>query len=271
MFDPRPSSGLDCVNSIYQYKLRYPGTKIIQRINDTDIARPLDRPWRVQALLESNKIADHTVFISEWVKNHYVERGYNPKKPNTVIINGCNQDWYFPISEKKLDRSNIRLITHHWSDNYMKGFDLYHYIDKIVENHENISFTYMGRYNKKDHDPKNSLIIEPKYGPEIGDVLRSHDIYVTAARWEACGMHHIEGSACGLPVIYHSSGGAIPEVCRNHGVEFSSLEEFLPSLRKAIEDYESIRSRIDYDYLSMSRCCQEYENVIKNLIGNRIS
>jgi glycosyltransferase involved in cell wall biosynthesis len=266
MFDPRPSPGLDCANRIYQYKFRYPATKVIQRINDTDIARPLDKPWRVKTLLESNKIADHTVFISNWVKNHYIENGYNQKKSNTVIINGCNENWYFPEPDKKINKSKIRLITHHWSNNYMKGFDLYHYLDNMVNDHKNLSFTYMGRYNENDHNPKNTSIIEPKYGPEIGNILRNHDIYVTAARWEACGMHHIEGAACGLPVLYHADGGAIPEVCANHGIEFSSPDTFISALDNVVKNYNTIRGRIDYDYLSMTRCCHEYEEVIRQVL-----
>ena len=51
MFDPRPSAGGDCVNSIYNYKLENKSVKVIQRINDTDVARPKDKPWRVDLLL----------------------------------------------------------------------------------------------------------------------------------------------------------------------------------------------------------------------------
>ena len=127
----------------------------------------------------------------------------------------------------------------------------------------------MGRYNSSQYKPKNTKIIEPKYGPEIGEILRDHDIYVTAARWEACGMHHIEGAASGLPVIYHSEGGAIPEVCSSHGEEFSSLDAFLSCLDKVVSNYSTIRNKIDYDYLSMSRSCQEYEKVIRQVLEIR--
>ena len=81
MFDPRPFLDDNGVNEIYNYKLKNPHVKIIQRINDTDIARPLDKPWRVEMLLQANKIVDHTIFISEWVKNHYIEKGYDDTKP----------------------------------------------------------------------------------------------------------------------------------------------------------------------------------------------
>jgi len=268
MFDPRPSVGGDCANSIYQYKQSNTNTKIIQRINDTDIARPLDRPWRVSMLLQSNVIADHTIFISNWVKNHYIEKGFNSQKSNTVIINGCNSEWYFPENERDLNKENIKLITHHWSDNFMKGFDIYNFLDDYVKNRDDLSFTYMGRYNK-DYQPKNTKLIDPTYGAEIGDIIRSHDIYITAARWEACGMHHIEAARCGLPVLYHRDGGGVPEVCKAHGVEFSTKSDFKQALQEIIRNYHDIRSKINYSYLSSERCLNEYEGVIKKVINER--
>ena len=264
MFDPRPHLGDDCVNSIYRYKVKNPSVKIIQRINDTDIARPKDKPWRVDLLLYANQIADHTVFISNWVKDHYVEKGFQTTKPHSVIVNGCSSDWYFPAENKEKSKK-IKLITHHWSDNFMKGFEVYNFLDALVETRKDFQFTYMGRYNK-DYSPRNTSLLPPMYGPGVGEVLRDHDIYVTAAKWEACGMHHIEGARCGLPVLYHTDGGAIPEVCNQHGVSFSSLENFETSLDEIIENYDSLRSNIDYSFLSIDRCCKEYERVARELV-----
>ena len=264
MFDPRPTEGFAGANEIYHYKIENPETKIVQRINDTDIARPLDKPWRVQFLLEANKIADHTIFISEWVKNHYIEKGFDKNKPNTVILNGCNSSWYYPERKKPIDSGNIRLITHHWSDNFMKGFDVYNFLDKFVEVNKHFSFTYMGRYNK-EYTPKNTKVIPPEYGPDIGRILRDHDVYVTAARYEACGMHHIEAARCGLPVIYHRDGGGVPEMCKNHGIGFYDVETFGSALKEVLSRYSEIRSNIDYEFLSMERCCSEYENVLSTI------
>jgi len=264
MFDPRPNIGGDCVNSIYQYKRNNSSTKVIQRINDTDIARPNDKPWRIELLLYANQIADHTIFISDWVKNHYIEHGFDSKKSNSVIINGCNSEWYFPCDEKKLNHNKIKLITHHWSDNFMKGFDAYNFLDDAISRDSRLSFTYMGRYNK-DYSPKNTRMISPKYGSEVGDILRDHDIYITGARWEACGMHHIEAARCGLPIVYHRDGGAIPEVCNNYGVEFKDEKTLLESIYTIIDEYQETRSRIDYNFLSAERCFESYEESIESL------
>jgi glycosyltransferase involved in cell wall biosynthesis len=266
MFDPRPDEyGKNCVNSIYRYKIGNPSTKIIHRINDTDIARPHDKPWRVELFLASNKIADSTIFISEWVKTHYISKGFDSSKKNSVIINGCSEEFYFPKKNKIFDNTNIKIITHHWSDNYMKGFDVYNFIDTYSEMRKDISFTFLGRYNK-DYIPKNTNLIEPKYGIEVGNILRDHDIYVTAARFEACGMHHIEAARSGLPVLFHKDGGAIPEVCKNHGIEFSTPKDFVRALGEITNKFDDIRENIDYNFLSIDRCCKDYMSVIQDIV-----
>ena len=89
---------------------------------------------------------------------------------------------------------------------------------------------------------------------------------MTAARWEACGSHHIEGSSCGLPVLYHKDGGAIPEICKNHGMEFNDPKSFESALEHIIENYETLRSKIDYEALGIDRCLKEYYDVFMNII-----
>ena len=123
-----------------------------------------------------------------------------------------------------------------------------------------LEFTYLGRYNRGYH-PKNINLISPQKPKEIGTILRDHDIYITGARWEACGMHHIEAARCGLPILYHKDGGAVPEVCKKHGVEYGDFESMFRGLQEIIDNYETYRSKIDYDYLSIDRCCEEYERV----------
>ena len=103
------------------------------------------------------------------------------------------------------------------------------------------------------------------WGPDLGTELRKHDIYVTASRFEPCGMHHIEAARCGLPILYHEEGGAVPEVCKNYGVGFHDTESMFRGMQMLIYNYDKYRSAIDYDYLSMDRCCEEYERVYLNV------
>lgn len=236
---------------IKQYKRSFPQTRVIHRINDTDKARGLSGQLEPLMIHANQEVADATVFISEWVKNHYLNLGYVASKLDAVIINGCNEDWFFPKHNKNIHKP-VRLVTHHWSDNPNKGADVYEYIDKVLLKSQDFEFTYVGRYNKQ-LTPTNVKVLQPLYGLALGDELRRHDIYVTGARWEACGMHHIEGAACGLPVICHADGGGVLELVSSDCV-FRTPAEFAECLTRVINTYETRQPT----QRTLSECCESY-------------
>ena len=69
-------------------------------------------------------------------------------------------------------------MTHHHSDNYLKGFHIYNEIDKLLEYNKSFEFTFIGNYNKK-YKPKNILLKEPCNGINLGNLLRENDLYLT--------------------------------------------------------------------------------------------
>ena len=91
-----------------------------------------------------------------------------------------------------------------------------------------------GNVNIPGINPKKEQIAKNirSFFNELGDELRKHDVYLTAARWEACGMHHIEGACCGLPVLFHKEGGGINETCKNYGVEYDNIPSFFDGLEE---------------------------------------
>jgi len=261
MFDPRDDEGFADANSLFQYKklLKEKGRNpiLVHRINDSDIPRGTN--FLVGLNIQANKVlADKTIFISRWIRDHYIEKGFN--RDSCVITNGCNLKWFHPDSRE--DSSfPIRVVTHHWSDNYNKGFDTYIEIDKILQDRKDIEFTYVGRYYK-GYSPKKTKIIQPLYGKELGKELASHDVYLTAARWEACGMHHIEAAACGLPVAYHKDGGGVNEICSNHGIEFLSPEDAVEAIINLSKNRKQIRKNINITDLSDETAYQRYLDFI---------
>jgi len=264
MHDPRYDDLGISANEILAYKKAFPKTKVLHRINECDARKGTHEIDKL--LLLSNTLADRTVFISEWLKSYFVAKGFH--KPAEVIYNGCDTTHFYPQkkSEKKKLVYPIKIVTHHWSNNWLKGFDTYKRIDEICQkNPQKYQFTYIGRY-AKEYSPKATKIVNPLYGKELGDELRKHDVYVTASRWEPCGMHHIEGAASGLPVLYHAEGGGIVEGCKNHGIEFSILDEVEEKLENLINNYDMLRSSIDYSFLSSDRCINDYIEIVKEML-----
>ena len=80
------------------------------------------------------------------------KREYKLKLNSTAILNGCNTKDFFPINNIKFKNNKIRLITHHWSNNYLKGFHIYNKLDKLLNNRNDIEFTYIGNYNYQSLD-----------------------------------------------------------------------------------------------------------------------
>lgn len=272
MLDPRQEEGGFGIGEIVKHKEQYPNVKVLHRINDTDYARGLkapsgdDRAYLEPLIMWSNRYADQTVYISRWVQDHYRERSIEWTKPmsvGVVIPNGCDPD-VFHHSTHEVHKP-IRLVTHHWSSNPMKGLDLYERIDELMDVGADFEFTYIGRY-PAGHIPKHTKIIAPLYGQALGDELRKHDVYVTAARWEACGSHHVEGAACGLPIIFHREGGGVVEMCERYGEGIKSVADFQLALEKVMNDYRSYREKAIAVDLSADTMCERYLDVLVRMM-----
>jgi glycosyltransferase involved in cell wall biosynthesis len=267
MLDPRYEDGGFGWEAIAAHKRLYRHVKVLHRVNECDARNNSVNNINHQ-LIQANSIADHTIFISEWLRSHLAKQGLQPTS-SEVIYNGCRLDWFYPIENKPQSLVNIgrkiRLVTHHWSDNRLKGFDLYDALDKFVEKNPQYEFTYIGRYNKS-YTPQNTRIIPPMYGPELGNELRKHDVYVTASRNEPCGLHHIEAAASGLPVLFHTDSGGIYEGAIKTGLPFSNSDTFMSSLAEIVKHYGLYCRRIFDNDLSADKCCEIYLNTIERML-----
>lgn len=278
MLDPRDEGGGFDVNAILAYKQRNPQTKVLHRVNDTGKTRgglELDR-----LIINANRrVADHTVYISQWVKDYFLEAvgntTSNPEerasrltewaaRPSTVITNGCDSSVFYPDLRAKENCLAVMsrpryLVTHHWSDNPSKGLDLYAHVDELLDTMPGYSFTYIGRF-PSSYTPKSSRfrILPPMYGKELGDELRKYDVYVTAARWEACGMHHVEAAACGLPVIFHKDGGGVNEMCSRYGAQIDKVEDFTQALYTIENEFAKYAFAAASADLSAETMCRQY-------------
>lgn len=238
---------------------------VIHRINECDQRK--NTKHMNKFLRWANFCADHTIFISNWLKELNL---YQLNKPSSVILNGADNSVFNDSKNIIWDgKQPIKIVTHHWSPNKMKGFDVYKKLDDLTLNKDwkgKIEFTYIGNL-PKGLNFKNTKVIKPMSGKKLGDVLASHHIYITASNNEPAGMHHIEGALSGLPIIYKNSG-ALPEYCKNYGVCFNDLE-FLPALKEIISNYYFFKSSLkNYPNIS-SIMTENYLNLFSSLIDKK--
>jgi glycosyltransferase involved in cell wall biosynthesis len=211
------------IEEIAYYKNLYPKTKIIHRINECDARKGTDHmdPF----LRECSKITDISVFVSNWMEDYFSKYWWTNEK--YVIYNGVDKDHFF--KQKKIDNGKINLVTHHWSNNPMKGFDIYDKLDEWVGENEEYTFTYIGRERGTF---KNSKVVSPLFGKELGEELGKYDIYISASRFDPGPNHVIEALACQIPTYAHRDGGGAVEFAGMDHV-YGSFEDLIRIIKNA--------------------------------------
>ena len=249
-------------DEIAEHRRRHPGTRVLHRINECDLRKGTDE---IDALLAgANEVADSTVFLSDWLRDYHAERWFDLARPHTVVHNGADDTVFHP-GEPRTDDGTLRLVTHHWSANPLKGFDVYEQVDRLIAAGDlpDTELWVIGRWPDAI-DWQAARTFPPTSGTGLADLLRSCDAYITASRFEPGGMHYVEGAQCGLPVLYHEDGGGIVEVASRFGIGFrdevgAAIEELrgrLPELRELARDHGP----------SGETMCSAYRGLIAELI-----
>lgn len=180
-----------------------PNVKLVGRINENDARKATTT---VDGnLVTLSEYLDATVFVSNWLQDYFVTKGWKCKK-NTVVYNGVDADVFGP--RPKLDNNKTNIVTHHWSNNHLKGFDIYDELDKFVGDNTDFTFTYIGRENGKF---KNTTVVRPLFGKSLGDELGKYDVYVSASRFDPGPNHCLESLSANIPTYVHNDGGGAVE------------------------------------------------------------
>ena len=252
-FDPRPSS-----NGVwYQHFLNYRDKhrcKIIQRVGDVGTH---GKPDLFSLVSQSANLSDFVIFPSKWAHDMI-----SYKKDNYRIISNAPLDDFY-LNRDKRDRlgQQVRIITHHWSTNVMKGFDIYEKLGEYCSNRDDIEFTYIGRY--PDSAATSGInLVEPKDIDFLSAEIPKHDIYLTASRLEAGANHVLEALAAGLPVIYREGGGSIDEYCKDHGERYSDFESLIPTIKKVSSAYSGYKGKaLDFS-LTIEETIKKYLDIV---------
>ena len=268
LMDPRYNSSSSTFNhfDIEKYLKRInKNTIVVHRVNECDERKGTNNVNK--NLIDANNFADHTVFISSWLKN--ILSKYKDFENSSIILNGANSKIFNYSNSDKIIKNKIKIVTHHWSTHKNKGFEVYSYLDELlndVEYSDKIDFTFIGNL-PKNFQFKNTKYIKPKNGSQLADLIKTHDIYLTASINEPGGNHQNEGLNCGLPVLYLDSG-CMSEYCKGYGLTYSknTLKEKIFEIQS---EYINLRVNLkNYPYNS-DLMCRKYEKLFVNLIDNR--
>lgn len=248
------------------YVAQHPNCRVVLRVNECDERKGATFKLLNNLIAHSARAANHTVFISAWLRDLFLKREPGLAGRSSVIHNGAdeavfNRAGFVPWS----GQGPLRVVTHHWSDHHYKGWDIYRQLDRIVgEKQMLVHFTYIGNV-PADVRLSHSMVLAPMAGQALARELKRHHAYVTASLHEPAGMHHVEAAACGLPILYRMSG-ALPEYCRDFGVPFYSQDDFPSALQTLLKQYGAVAPRLlNYPYRA-SLMCQRYEERLRQVL-----
>jgi hypothetical protein len=273
--DPRWRHPMRVFNAgaVSRYVRKYPNSLVIHRINECDERK--NSSFMNKKLRYMNYLADSTVFVGTWLQNLDVTfkslKSTNFWDSAKVIKNGSDERiYYFDEGQSWNTSAKLKIVTHHWSPNPMKGLEIYQKLDDLLSNKDysdKYEFTYIGNI-PKEATLINTNVLPPLFGVELGNELRKHNVYITGSKNEPGGNHQNEGGLCGLPIIFLNSG-CMPEYCRGFGIEMQSSMELESALAQVRENYSVFRSRMSNFPNTATKMISEYVDYFIELHKDR--
>ena len=239
---------------------------VVHRINECDQRK---NTFHMNFLLRlSNYCSDHNIYIASWLKDlNLTERNI----PKSIILNGGDNKIFNIKNNKSWDNKGpLKIVTHHWGGNHMKGFDVYRKLDKLLKDkimRKKYHFTYIGNLPKTFYF-SNTKYIKPLSGQKLAKELSKHHVYLTASINEPAGMHHIEGALSGLPLVFRKSG-ALPEYCSKFGIGFKDTN-FMPALENISVKYHEFRNQLSTYPFNSERMTSEYIYLFEKLLKDKL-
>lgn len=276
------NEGVDCVlgthaglkgglvfsyDEVMRAKEGNPRLRCIQRINDNDIRKGTTEMDAY--LAECNKAADHTVFVSKWLRDYHAERWFDCLLPHSVIHNGADPAVFHPFGGSVWNQGDpLRLVTHHWSDNPAKGFPIYVALDAAIAEGKlpGVELWIVGRW-PKNIQWRSARTFSACSGDALASVLRQCHVAVTASRYEPGAMHPVEAMQCGLPLLYTADTGGTVELGREFGILLE--DDFKDALNSLRERYAELRSSVLLRAPSGDVMCAAYRRLVQQLLCSR--
>lgn len=253
------------IDDIIKFKKYNSNLLVIHRINECDKRKNTND---IDSILKfANKYADYTVFVSKWLRDYHAQKWFDVSCPHAIINNAADSTIFNPYEKSiKINPNNkIKLITHHWSDNWNKGYKLYQQIDNLIYNGDinNIEFHVIGRW-PKEIKWKSAICKEPLEGKAIAKYLKSCDLYITGSLYDPCGMHQVEAAQCGLPIIYTKQGGGNAEMASRYGVPIEN--GVVEALDYAVNNYTLLIKNLFNNMPSSYKMLNSYISIIDKLL-----
>jgi glycosyltransferase involved in cell wall biosynthesis len=236
----------------------------IQRINDNDLRKGTGG---MDALLaDANRAADHTVFVSAWLRDHHAAGWFDVRRPHSVICNGADPAVFHPFGARAWRAGEpLRIVTHHWSDNMAKGFRLYAELDDEIASGrvKGVELWVIGRWPREIRW-RAARTFPACAGHELAALLRRCHVGITASQHEPGAMHPVEMLQCGMPLLYTADTGGTVELGEKFGVRVDG--DLGGAIEAMCSAYESLRARVIAEGPSGDGMGMAYRKLVQSLL-----
>ena len=228
------------------FAARRSGARMVHRVGAvTSLYRGFDDGTDALVAEINRELADATIAISRATIDMYRSIGVELVEPR-VVYNGCDDRFFNPFGRVQFSRDRrVRLIGVSWSDNPNKGGPVYRWLEDHVD-WDRYEFTFVGHaatpFTRIRHIP-------PVPSERLAELLREHDIFVTATANDAYSNALVEALSCGLPAVYLDSGGS-REAVGEAGFGFTDPAEIPGLLDRLVDEYEERQARISLPSLA---------------------
>ena len=216
------------------------GCRKVHRVGAvTSLYRGFDDGTDAHVASLNRRFADATIAISQATIDMYRRVGVELVEPR-VVYNPTDPAIFHARGRVTFDRDRkTRLIAASWSDNPRKGGPFYRWLETVLD-WSRYEFTFVGNTRESFERIR---VVPPLSPHELAQMLREHDIFVTATEHDAYSNALVEALLSGLPALYLDSGGS-REAVKEAGFGFREHEEAPALLDRLRDEYEQRQARI---------------------------
>jgi glycosyltransferase involved in cell wall biosynthesis len=235
-----------------RFAARSPECRMVHRVGAvTTLYRGADDGTDAHVAELNRRFADATLAISHATVEMYRSIGIDLVDPH-VVYNGVDPTIFHPEGRETFDAARkLRLIAVSWSDNPRKGGSVYRWLESALD-WDRYEFTFVGNTQEQFERIRH---VPPRPSRELADLLRRHDVFVTATEHDAYSNALVEALSCGLPAVYLDSGGS-GEAVKGAGFAFREREEIPGLLERLREEYPERQRLISLP--SLAEVCDGY-------------
>lgn len=260
LFNSYPVGSEYLFEKILRLKEQYPSKIVIYRLDGPiSLYRGKDKVVDKIIGLFNELLADGIIFQSNWSRKQNRRYFGISSKYETVIHNASDNEVFNKKGKKEFNPSRkIKLIATSWSSNWRKGFETYKFLDENLD-FSKYEMTFIGN---SPIEFRNIRWTKPVSSEKVAEILKQHDVYISASENDPCSNSLIESFSCGLPAVALNDGGH-PELVGKGGELFNGKEDVIGKIESIVRNYLYYQQKIPT--FSIKKVSQAYYNFVKEI------